>query len=122
MTDINATSQKVSELAVAGLLEKKGHDIVILDLRAIDGAITDFFVVCHGTSRPQVEALAESVDSTIKKATGQNPFHLEGMQNAEWVLIDYLDVVVHIFMQETRQFYKLEDLWADAVLSRIEQD
>ena len=120
MTDNKATSKKVSELAVTGILEKKGHDIVVLDLKGIDGAICDYFVICHGTSRPQVEAIMDSVDWTIKKETGQNPFHVEGTQNAEWVLVDYVDVVVHIFIEEKRQFYKLESLWADAPKQVIE--
>jgi len=114
MTIQNIDSFQLSRLAVDGIKEKKGKNIVVLDMRKISNAITDFFVICHGTSRTQVEALAESVDMHIKKLTGQNPFHVEGTRNAEWILIDYSDVVVHIFADEVRNFYKLEDLWGDA--------
>ena len=107
--------------AVAGALtDKKGVDPVILDFTGIKGALCDAFVICHGTSVTQVEALARHVDETVKKATGLNPSHAEGFENAEWILLDYFDVVVHIFQEERRRFYNLEQLWADAQLTRIE--
>jgi ribosome-associated protein len=122
MTVQNIDSFQLSRLAVDGILEKKGKEIVVLDLRKIGGAISDFFVICHGTSRTQVEALAESVDMHIKKLTGQNPLHVEGTRNAEWILIDYSDVVVHVFTEEVRHFFKLEDLWADARREDVPED
>jgi ribosome-associated protein len=122
MTNNSTSSRQLSELAVAGILEKKGHDIVILDLSGIDGSVSDYFVICHGNSRPQVEALVDSVDETVKKATGQNPYHVEGSQNAEWVLIDYVDVVIHVFMEDTRKFFRLEELWGDAPRKEISAD
>jgi len=112
-------SQVISELAIKGIQEKKGYDIVCLDLRKIPTAVCDYFVICHGNSTTQVSAIADSVDDEIKKVTGQNPWRMEGFSNAEWILIDYVDVVVHIFQQQTREFYKLEELWADAEITRI---
>ena len=120
MTNSSTSSRQLSELAIAGLLEKKGEDIVVLDLSDIDGAVSDFFIICHGNNRPQVEALVDSVDETVKKATGQNPYHVEGVQNAEWVLIDYVDIVVHVFREETRRFFRLEELWGDAPRREID--
>ena len=111
--------QVISELAINGIQEKKGSDIVCLDLRKIPNAVCDYFVICHGNSTTQVSAIADSVDDEIKKITGQNPWRMEGFTNAEWILIDYIDVVVHIFQQQTREFYKLEELWADAEITRI---
>jgi ribosome-associated protein len=99
--------------------EKKGKDITILDFRKLPGRVCDAFVVCHGTSRTQVEAIADYVTGEVKKSTGLNPWHQEGYENAEWILIDYSDVVVHIFQQEPRKFYNLEQLWADAVITKI---
>lgn len=107
------------DYAIQGMLEKKGKQIVILDLRRISSAITDYFVICHGTSRPHIEAIAESVELYIKKKTGERPMNKEGFENAEWILIDYFDVVIHIFQETTRKFYKLEELWADAKIQNI---
>ncbi len=112
-------SQVISELAIKGIQDKKGFDIVCLDLRKIPNAVSDFFVICHGNSTTQVGAIADSVDDEVKKATGLNPWRKEGFANAEWILIDYIDVVVHIFQEQTRQFYKLEELWADAEITRL---
>lgn len=99
---------------IEGSLEKKGHDIVTLDLSKIENAVCSTFVICHGTSNTQVEAIADSVLDVVKKNTGQSPWHKEGYQNSDWILLDYVDVVVHVFNQETRKFYNLEGLWADA--------
>jgi ribosome-associated protein len=105
--------------AIEGMREKKGHDIVLLDLSGIENAVCNSFVICHGTSKKQVEAIADSVYETVKKNTGQYPWHKEGYQNADWILLDYVDVVVHIFAHETRKFYNLEALWADAERENI---
>ncbi|MBL7924156.1 MAG: ribosome silencing factor [Bacteroidia bacterium] len=109
----NATELLV-EAVVRGLQEKKAKEIVIMDLRGIGGVVSDFFVVCHGDSSTQVEALARSVDQMVYKECGENPAHLEGVKNAQWVLIDYISVVVHIFQPEQRAYYGIERLWADA--------
>lgn len=104
----------LAESAVNGILEKKGQNIRWLDLRNIENAVCDYFIICEGTSRTQVEAIADSVETTVKKETGQRPYRSEGWENALWVLIDYVNVVVHVFEPETRHFYNLESLWADA--------
>ncbi len=99
---------------IEGIEEKKGQKIVCLDLSQFNIAICDYFVICHGTSRTHVGAIAESIEEYVKKHTGSFPSRREGLANSEWVLLDYLDVVVHIFQEEVRGHYQLEDLWADA--------
>ncbi len=99
---------------IGGILEKKGNNIVTLDLSKIENSVCKMFVICHGTSKIQVAAIADSVYSDVKKNTGQIPWHKEGYQNSDWILLDYVDVVVHVFIGETRNFYNLEGLWADA--------
>jgi ribosome-associated protein len=112
----------LADIVVHGMQERKALEIVKLNLQKIPNAITDYFVICHGSSRSQVEAIAESVEMEVKKATGLNPWHKEGRENAEWVLLDYFDVVVHIFQTESRSFYKLEKLWADADCTRVSSE
>lgn len=116
---VPADAEKLADVVVHGIQEKKGHDIVKLNLAKIPNSITDFFVICHGNSRTQVEAIAESVEAEVKKATGSNPWHKEGYENAEWILLDYFDVVVHIFQEESRKYYQLEKLWADAPRTEV---
>jgi ribosome-associated protein len=104
----------LADIAVKGMQEKKAKNIVLMDLRKIHNAVTDYFVICHGDSNTQVDAIAGSVEEEIRKAIGEKPWHREGFQNAEWILLDYVDIVVHVFQKEHRDFYKLESLWADA--------
>ncbi|MBL7929152.1 MAG: ribosome silencing factor [Bacteroidia bacterium] len=99
---------------IQGIQEKKGHDIVMIDLRKSGNSITDYFIICHGTSDTQVEAIARSVEETVLKKTKEYPHHVEGNDNAHWIIIDYFNAVVHIFVEEKRNFYGLEKLWADA--------
>lgn len=101
------------------LIEKKAKDPVVLDFSSIPGAAFDAFVICHGTSRTHVESLADFVMKNVRKTTGVHAWHSEGFENAEWILIDYGDVVVHIFQDSRRNFYNLEQLWADAETKRI---
>ncbi len=103
------------------MLEKQARQPVLLDFSKIGGTVSDAFVVCHGNSRIQVEAIAENVIMEVKKITGFNPWHKEGYENAEWILIDYSDAVVHIFQEERRKFYNLEQLWADAEITKISE-
>lgn len=110
------------EVITQALQDKKGKDITILDFKKIGSSVCDSFIICHGTSRPQVEALTDSVSEQVKLETGQNPLHREGLKNAEWILIDYGDILVHIFQESTRIFYNLEQLWADAKVTRIKSD
>lgn len=108
------------EVILEALKEKKGKDIVTIDLRKVGNAICDHFVICQGDSTTQVDALSDSVHRKVKKELNTAAHHVEGMNNSLWVLMDYSDIVVHIFLDEQRKFYNLEDLWADGVLSRIE--
>ena len=107
-------SAYVSELAIYGIQEKKGNDIVRLDLRNIFSSVSDYFVICHADSSTQVKAIANSVEEEIFKATQQEPWRKEGLEYGEWILLDYIDVVVHIFRTDKREFYGVEDLWGDA--------
>jgi ribosome-associated protein len=121
MTDKHKhTSTEIADAAVRGIQEVKGHDILSLDLRKLPNSICDYFIICHGTSDTQVEAIARSVQKIMEESVGENPVHKEGTKNAEWILLDYFDVVVHIFKEEARSFYNLEKLWADADVKEIE--
>lgn len=114
------SSEILSEVAVKGLQEVKGIDIVVMDLRNVVGAIADFFIVCSGTSDKHVQALAGSVEDYARKDLKDKPINKEGYQLGEWILVDYVDVVVHIFQKEKRKFYNIEDLWADGEIREIE--
>ena len=113
-------SEQLAQIVVKGMQEKKAVDIVVLDLRKIKNAVADFFVLCSGNSDSQVDAISDSIDVEIDKAAKQSPWHKEGFENMEWVLLDYVDVVAHIFRKDRREFYALEQLWGDAVISKIE--
>ena len=114
------TSQEISQLIVKGMEERKAEDIVLMDLRNVKGAVTDFFVLCSGNSDTQVEAISESIQEEIHKATKENPWKKEGFTNKEWILLDYVNVVAHVFKKDKRQFYALEDLWGDAKVTAIQ--
>ncbi len=117
----NATDE-LTGLAVEGLLEKKGREIVCLDLRQLKKTVSDMFIVCHGDSTTQVEALARSVEEIIYKETGESPMYKEGAENAQWILLDYINVVIHIFQKEFREHYGIENLWADAQVRQVESN
>ncbi|MBP6978080.1 MAG: ribosome silencing factor [Bacteroidales bacterium] len=108
-------AEELSERIVEGIQQRKGKNIVRLDFFGLHNAFCRFFIICHGNSRTQVEAIADSVDEQVKKSLGMDPWHSEGYENAEWILLDYVDVVVHVFQEKTRKFYRLEELWADAL-------
>lgn len=107
-------SSKLFKAIIKGLQDKKASRIVSLDLRKIEEATTDFFVICEATSSVQTKALADSVEDVVKQATGERPYRIEGLQSLKWVLIDYVNVVVHIMQPEARTFYQLEEMWHDA--------
>lgn len=102
------------EVIVDAILGKKGEDVVSLDLRKIGDAVADTFIICHATARVQVKAIADNVMEKTKTVLKETPWHAEGFENQEWVLIDYVDTVVHVFLKERREFYQLEELWQDA--------
>lgn len=111
------TSEILADAAIEGIREKKGFDIAVLDLRGLSHAVCDFFIICTGNSSTQVSALADSVEHVVRNKTGESPWHVEGHANAEWILIDFVNVVVHVFQPQARSFYGIEKLWADASVS-----
>ena len=113
------TDQLITEI-VRGIEEIKGQDIEILDLREIENTVCDYFVICNGTSNTQVNAIVNSVQKLVSKALQEKPWHVEGSNNAEWVLLDYVHVVVHVFQKQIREFYNIEGLWGDARSLKIE--
>jgi ribosome-associated protein len=116
------SSDLLTEIIIKGIQDKKGKNIVSLKLKEIPHAVSDYFIVCHGTSNIQVQAIAESVEDEVRNAIGLKPWHREGVQNAEWILLDYVDVVVHIFQENTRSFFQIEKLWADAETINVASD
>jgi ribosome-associated protein len=113
------SSEKLSEVIVKGMQEKKATDIVVLDLRKVKNAVADFFVICSGNSDKQLDAITDSVDQEVFKTLKENPWHTEGKNNKEWMLLDYIDVVAHVFKKDRREFYSLERLWGDADITEI---
>ena len=105
---------------IEGIHEKKGRNVLKIDLRKLDSRIADFFVVCHASSSSQVSAICDSVEEMARKEAGEKPLRIEGLENCFWVLIDYGNIVVHIFIEEYRNFYNLESLWADAKIEVVE--
>jgi len=108
------SSLKLIEFVRKGIEEKKGEEIVTLDIYKINPSVCDYFIICHGNSNTQVSSISEEIQKMVKENLGEKPFHVEGERNAEWVLIDYVNVVVHIFQRDFRTFYDLENLWGDA--------
>jgi ribosome-associated protein len=119
-TLVRQDSDTLADVVVRGIQEKKGLDIVVLNLKELKNAVADYFIICSAGSDTQLDAVARSVEDEVEKATGQNPWQSEGRTNGEWVLLDYVDVVVHVFLRDRRQFYALEELWGDADISYIE--
>ncbi len=114
MAKENKNPDQLISLIVKGIEEVKGENINIIDLRAIDNTVCDYFVICDGNSNTQVNAIAGSIQKTVSKAIKEKPWHIEGEGNATWVLMDYINIVVHVFQKETREFYDIENLWGDA--------
>lgn len=115
-----SNSMELAMQVAQGMFEKKAEDIKILDMRNVKGASADFFVISHAASDKQVEAIANSVEEEVEKQSNEWPRHREGQVNNEWVLLDYFDVVAHIFQQEKREFYAVEELWGDAIIVEFE--
>ncbi len=115
-------NDKLIETIVSAIEDKKGKNIVSLDLSGFDGAITSAFVICNADSTTQVSAIMAGIEEKVFEATGEWAWRIEGQQNALWIAMDYVDVVVHIFQSEMRDFYRLEELWADAPATRYEQE
>lgn len=115
-------SDELTELIVKGIQEKKGENIVQLNLKGADGAVTDYFIICEANSSTQIGAIKDSIEEEVRKALGEKPWHVEGTSNLEWVLLDYVNVVAHIFNKEKREYFDLEGLWADAEIKEIEAE
>jgi ribosome-associated protein len=119
-TKAEANSDILAELVVKGMQEKKASNIVVLNLKSLKNAVSDYFVIASASSDSQLDAIASSIEEEIFKAVRQNPWQSEGRTNKEWVLLDYVDVVAHVFLKDKREFYALEELWGDAAIKRIE--
>lgn len=118
---ISIDTQKLIDAITDGLMEKKARDIVLLDVRKLT-TLTDYFVVCHGTSETQIRALANSVMEKVKEVIGENVWKQEGLNARRWIILDYVNVVVHIFSEEKREYYGIERMWNDAVVTEIKDE
>jgi len=107
------------ELILEAIREKKGHQIVSIDLSEVEYSICDCFIICHGESVTQVGAITGSIEKKLKEEAQIRAHHVEGLQNSQWVLLDYFDILVHVFQEEFRSFYRLEELWADGKVTRV---
>lgn len=114
---LTVPAEELRDLVIEAIRNKKGEDITVIDLRGLEEAVCDFFVICHTLTDVQVRGIANGVIDEVEEKTGEKPFRKEGFQNLEWVLIDYVDVVVHVFKRDKRAFYNLEDLWADGEIT-----
>lgn len=121
-TTVKDASLELVKAIVHGMEEKKGRNIVYLDLRNVPNSVCEFFVLCDAESTTQVNALAYSVEESVKKGTGESPWHMEGLSNNQWILIDYVNVVAHVFQTPYREFYNIEKLWADAELTVVSEN
>ncbi|NJB70704.1 ribosome-associated protein [Saonia flava] len=120
MQKTKASADELIALILHGIEEVKGNDINLLDLREIENTVCDYFIICNGTSNTHVNAIVNSIQKTVSKAIQDKPWHVEGSENAEWVLMDYVNVVVHVFQKHIREFYDIEALWGDAKVTQIE--
>ncbi|GGG52456.1 ribosomal silencing factor RsfS [Croceivirga lutea] len=115
-----ASADELISLIISGIEEVKGLNINLLDLREIENTVCDYFIICNGTSNTHVNAIVSSVQKIVSKAIKDKPWHVEGSENAEWVLMDYVNVVVHVFQKQAREYYDIEGLWGDAKFTMVE--
>ena len=120
MQKTKASADELIALILEGIEDVKGVDINLLDLREIENTVCDYFIFCNGTSNTHVNAIVSSIQKTVSKAIKDKPWHVEGSENGEWVLIDYVNVVVHVFQKHIREYYDIEGLWGDAKVTSIE--
>ncbi|EOZ95808.1 Iojap protein [Indibacter alkaliphilus LW1] len=114
------TAEELSKVIIKGMEEKKASDIVVLDLRGVKNSFTDFFVICSGNSDTQVESISDSIEEVVFRSGNERPWRSEGKNNLQWILMDYVNVVAHIFLKDKRAFYGIEELWGDAKVTRVE--
>jgi ribosome-associated protein len=117
--DDSVSVEQKKELILEAIKEKKGHEIVSIDLSEVENSICDCFIICHGESVTQVGAITESIERKLKEEALIKAHHVEGLQNSQWVLLDYFDILVHVFQEEYRAFYRLEELWADGKVTKV---
>jgi len=120
MTNKKASTDQLITEIIAGIEKVKGEKVNILDLREIENTVCDYFIVCEGNSNTQVNAISGSIQKNVSKTIKDKPWHVEGESNAEWILLDYVNVVVHIFQKQIREYYDIESLWGDAKITTIE--
>jgi ribosome-associated protein len=120
MAESNTSSvEQKRELIMEAIREKKGHQIVSIDLTEVENSICECFIICHGESNTQVSAIVDSIEKKLKEESGIRAHHVEGLKNSQWVLMDFFDILVHVFQEEYRSFYRLEELWADGKVTRV---
>ncbi|NER18400.1 ribosome silencing factor [Spongiivirga citrea] len=120
MVKENVSADELISTIISGIEDVKGHDIDILDLREIENTVCDYFIITNGTSNTQVNAIVNSIQKKVSKVHQNKPWHVEGSDNAEWILIDYVNIVVHVFQKHIREFYDIESLWGDAKTTTIQ--
>ncbi|OZV66819.1 ribosome silencing factor [Winogradskyella aurantia] len=120
MTERKTNADQLITTIISGIEDVKGKEITVLDLRDIENTVCDYFIVCEGTSNTQVNAIVNSIQKQVSKTLKDKPWHIEGTDNAEWVLMDYVNVVVHVFQKQIREYYDIESLWGDAKTTQIE--
>jgi len=116
---VNPVENKLVDTIIEGIEDVKGDHITVMDLRELDNTVCKYFILCDGTSNTQVKAIVNSVRRKVSKTLQENPWHIEGEDNAEWVLMDYVDIVLHVFQKHTREYYDLEGLWGDASITEV---
>ena len=114
------TSKTLSSWVIDGMKNKKAQDITVIKLTKIKNAVADYFVICSGTSDTQIDAIADGIEENVHKHSKQNPWHREGKENRQWILLDYVDVVAHVFKTDVREYFNIENLWGDAEIEYIE--
>jgi ribosome-associated protein len=119
MTKKQVSTDDLISVIIQGIEEVKGENIQLLDLRDIENTVCDYFIICSGNSNTQVKAISGSIQKTVSKQVKDKPWHIEGENNAEWILMDYVNVAVHIFQKQIRDFYDIESLWGDAKITEI---
>ena len=121
MTRKQVSADELIAVIIKGIDDVKGENIQLLDLRELENTVCDYFIICSGNSNTQVNAISGSVQKVVSKEIKDKPWHIEGEMNAEWVLMDYVNVVVHVFQKHVREFYDIESLWGDAKITQISQ-
>ena len=113
-------TEELLDKIIKGIQDKKGKEIVSLNISKKEKSLCDYFVICHGTSKTHIDSITDSIENKVKKELNEKPYHKEGLDNLTWVLIDYASIIIHIFQKEYRDFYNLEDLWADAPMQKYQ--